>query len=133
MSGNVETDETGRIVKIVTLRLPSPSKFRKRSRLGRVGTLLRGRRARVGRYELELKRESNYTAIFIYPILKKSKRFWTYDGYDVLESVRNTGPRVKQPMGYYLRELVAGEHKNNIKLSKEVIEFLDRLKELLID
>ena len=101
MTENIETDEKERIVKTVLLRLPSFNQYRKKSRLGRVGILFRGKRVRVGRYELELRREPNYTAVLIYPILRKSKKFWTYNGRDVLESVRLTGPRVKQPTGYY--------------------------------
>lgn len=130
---NVETNKKERVIKRITLKLPKFPKFTKRTRLGRIGYLLRGERARVGNYELELLRNSSYTSVVIYPIHKLTKKFWTYNGYGVLEETRHTTPRVREPFSYFLWELEKGEHKKNIKLSKEVIDFLDKLKELLLD
>ena len=87
----------------------------------------------IGKYNLSLFKSERYTSIKIEPILSKSRKFMHYNGYGTVQIDRLVGPRIKQPFVYFLWELVAGKHLKNSRLSGEVIKFLNKLKEMLVD
>jgi len=121
--------EQGNLLKVVNVVVPKYTPIK--STRGKIGRLLRGDIVRVGRYDLNLHYGKDYTAIKIKPVKTKTRTFWQFDGSPLIISERINTPRVKVETSYFLWELVKGKHLDNKLLSKQVINLLDRLKEVL--